>query len=180
MSRIIVATTLLGSALLILAALFATPAELSPEVAASGSVQVTGVRVEWARRTPNAVDDIDTRIRFVNRSATHAITLGPIVFLGPKGAASPLAVHTGLDNRRIGPLETIALPVDGKIAGLVARQTRIPGGKDVTNAVVAWNGPAEALHVTALIRYTSDKNYQYTDFTACVIAEGFPLSFGDE
>jgi hypothetical protein len=93
---------------------------------------------------------------------------------------SPLSLYTGLQNRQIGPLETVVLPVDSRISGISARQTRIPGGKDVTNAVVVWNGPPEALHVSSLIRYSNNYNFQYQDFLACVIAEGYAITYGDE
>lgn len=178
--RLTIFAAILGSALLIAANVW--PANVpgadetgvvETKAAAGANVHFRAVRADWATRAPGN-STVDTEVILSNRSLSRTITLGKVVIVGAGGIGHVLAVDPGLENRKLGPMEQVVLPIDSNIQGIVARTaTRSP--RDVGSVVVTWTGPADAMYMRAVITTSENRHNTNDDFRTAIVAESYAI-----
>ena len=138
-----------------------------------GHAHLTGVRAEFVARSRGTLGQIDTEIVIVNTHGTRTITLLNIYVLGRDGVKTVLKVYGGL-NGVIPPLGQVVLPI--ATIGVRAGVHTAPKKGDVASVIVAWEGLADTMKVTAIIQQW-ELSRSTDGFRGMSIAEGYNVPF---
>ena len=137
-----------------------------------GHAHLTGVRAAYVADN-RSFGQIDTEIVIVNTHGTRTLTLLNIYVLGRDGVKTVLKVYGGL-NGVIPPLGQVVLPI--ATIGVRAGVHTAPKKGDVASVIVAWEGLADTMKVTAIIQQW-ELSRSTDGFRGMSIAEGYNVPF---
>ena len=144
-------------------------------LAGAANLHLKCVRAEYVTET-NQTDAVDTELYIVNRSVARSIKLKTIVVVGAGGVANRLSTYNGLFDKVIPPLGEIVLPIDSTLPGVFPRVGSGRRPNDVASVIVTWEGPAEAMRLTATI-FQWERRDSISGFGATSIVEGYTLTY---
>ena len=129
------------------------------------------VRAEYVVEQPTS-GSIETELVITNTSATKWVKLKDLVVLGRNGLRTVLAVHRGHRGTLVPPLGQVMILVDRKL-GVAPRGKSVPrSARDVASTVLAWEGPADAVKLSAIIRERAG-----SAFFGSSVEDGYDLTF---
>ena len=142
---------------------------------AAGTTHAKAVRAEYSEPQGNRTPPVNTDLVIANTSATKWLRLKDLVVLGRDGLRTVLVVHRGFNGRQIPPLGQVLVHVDTSIGVTPRKRNVARSARDVASAVVLWEGSADALRLTSIVKEHSPGNGW--GYTATSVEHGYDLKF---